>query len=132
MQALFLLITVAVLVAVLLCDFADRVLDPRTRSSGVSAPIRRPRPATATGRSPRPRGRGGAVGGGLLARGPLQPQGDWSAPSCCAFFVVLALFPGRDRAVRPGRARVYLPGLRPVRGSTGSAPPPTARTSSPS
>ncbi|HEY6932935.1 MAG TPA: ABC transporter permease [Marmoricola sp.] len=33
MQALFLMITVAVLVAVLLCDFVTALLDPRTRSS---------------------------------------------------------------------------------------------------
>jgi peptide/nickel transport system permease protein len=33
MQALFLMITVAVLVAVLICDFATALLDPRTRSS---------------------------------------------------------------------------------------------------
>jgi peptide/nickel transport system permease protein len=33
MQALFLLITVAVLVAILLADIATAIFDPRTRSS---------------------------------------------------------------------------------------------------
>jgi ABC-type dipeptide/oligopeptide/nickel transport system permease component len=34
MQALFLLITVAVLLAILLADIATAVFDPRTRSAG--------------------------------------------------------------------------------------------------
>jgi peptide/nickel transport system permease protein len=34
MQALFLLITVAVLVAILLSDLATAILDPRTRGAG--------------------------------------------------------------------------------------------------
>jgi len=34
MQALFLLITLAVLVAILLADIATAILDPRTRASG--------------------------------------------------------------------------------------------------
>jgi len=34
MQALFLLITVAVLVAVFLCDILTAILDPRTRAKG--------------------------------------------------------------------------------------------------
>ena len=34
MQALFMLFTVAVLVAVLLCDFATAWLDPRARAKG--------------------------------------------------------------------------------------------------
>jgi len=34
MQALFLLITVVVLVAILLADIATAIFDPRTRSAG--------------------------------------------------------------------------------------------------
>jgi peptide/nickel transport system permease protein len=34
MQALFMLITVAVLLAVLICDFATYWLDPRARAKG--------------------------------------------------------------------------------------------------
>jgi peptide/nickel transport system permease protein len=34
MQALFLLITVAVLVAILISDIATAILDPRTRAAG--------------------------------------------------------------------------------------------------
>jgi len=34
MQALFLLITVAVLVAILISDLATAILDPRTRAAG--------------------------------------------------------------------------------------------------
>ena len=92
MQALFLLITVAVLVAILLSDIATAILDPRTRTARLAMAmmpsLRRP-PAAAAGRgcpTGRCRSRGRRArpraGPGCPARcGPTaRPP---SAPCCC-------------------------------------------------
>ena len=86
MQALFLLITVAVLVAILIADIATALLDPRTRTARLSrwpcpspggAGRRRAPDATRTGGAAAA-GRGRTRRGGARPAGPghpVQPQG---------------------------------------------------------
>ena len=94
MQALFMLFTVAVLVALLLCDFAIAWLDPRARAKGVSAmtALLVDRRGSRDRRSPTPAARRRPV-----ARRAAQPQGDGRPAS----------FPGLLR-VRRRAAAVHL------------------------
>src|SRR6202012_5569575 len=96
MQALFLLITVAVLVAILIADLATALLDPRTREArGHGAPGNGRDPAAAEQPGARPDQPGGAV----------QPQGDGRHRPARPVHPGRAL-PRRDRARQPDCGRV--------------------------
>ena len=85
MQALFLLITVAVLLAILAADIATAILDPRHAGARVTVPLgRRPvEPAGATVGSGPPDEAPAQRRGRPLARGRAQPQGHGRARRCC-------------------------------------------------
>ena len=120
MQALFLLITVAVLVAILLADIAPRssTRAPGRRGDAMADPdYRRPCRAgadrrRAARRAPRRLWR-------AVAR---QPQSDRRRRSCWSSSCLLALFPGLIAHDNPN-AEIYEPQPRAVAARTCSAPP---------
>src|SRR4029077_5088884 len=118
MQALFLLITVAVLVAILIADIATALLDPRTRTAGErhvhahfrglhhTKPSRPGRARTGNGRT----GRASCAAGHACARpdgprGAVQPQGDVVRRPAGALHPGRAL-PRPDRPRQPERRRL--------------------------
>ena len=131
MQALFMLFTVAVLVAVLVCDFAIAWLDPRARAKGVAAMT------ALLGRHLRARARPPAP-----VRAPRRrPAGAPSAASRKAmvglviflvFCVLAAACRGLFTSVHDPNALRVPAGAAARPASTGSARPRSARTSAPS
>src|SRR5262249_12698784 len=118
MQALFLLITIAVLVAILIADIATALLDPRTRTAGerhVHAylprlhPGRPSRPARTRARRGRARRAGSAAGHARAGpdgpRGAVQPQGDGGRRTAGDLHPGRAL-PRPDRPRQPKRGRL--------------------------
>ena len=131
MQALFLLITVTVLLAILAADVATAILDPRTRDAGDRALAR----AIRSSPPARPSAPGRRSATQAERRADLWPRASRttarrSSGSCCSrFFVVLAVFPGQIAPDDPTRRRSTRAGSAPRR-TTCSARPRTARTSS--
>ena len=120
MQALFLLITVAVLLSVLGADVVTAILDPRTRAGGLARPqpmMNRQGRSEATGE----RSAGSCAPCCGTARGPR-------ARSCCCSSWCWPSFPVRSRRTARRTSASRGPSDRPAR--TGSARPPRARTSS--
>ena len=146
MQALFLLITVAVLVAILLSDIATAILDPRTRDGEASHGDRSrrcpaaqraglrpmaPAPGQPAGLSPG----GGRIAGARVAAAH-DPRGDRrtarppSASLLLLLFCLVALFPGVIAHDNPS-AEIYPRQPRPVRAAPARHHRPSARTCSP-
>ena len=118
MQALFLLITVAVLVAILLADIATAIFDPRTRR-------REPAATTVTGPA-RARPELRSPGGSAAPSGPTaRPRPARPA----AVFICSRCSPACSRGDNP-TAEAYPRNLGPS-ARTCSAPPASARTCSP-
>ena len=126
MQSLFLLITLAVLLAVLLADVLNALLDPRTRTAGKPWRAQTCLPASAARLPRRPAGQESSRAAGVTPRpgrawrwavhgGPLQPQGQRGS-DLLLFVVILAAVPGLI-AHDPPRAEIDRTVARSVLGA---------------
>ena len=116
MQALFLLITVAVLVAILIADFVTRLLDPRTRARASAMSAARDR------RDPAPAACSQRASAGIWPRGSTNRKA-MVGLILFVIFCLVALFPGLFAHRHSPDAR-RLPAARSARPRpTCSAPP---------